>query len=251
MSKEALDMKEFSTANLFPYALEDQRACLTYADEFYDLGYHYLGEKKCFDEGPYEFENVSLDDKDFYCVRKNVILDKGGVVFDCGANIGMFSTIAAGKGCKVYSFEPAPAQIKYLEKNQSLYPDLIYIVQKAVADYNGMAKFNLHPRFNGGDSLVNTFSDGETVDVEVTTLDRFAEENGIQKVSFIKADLEGAERMMLKGAARILKEDQPVLSLCTYHKPDDVRILTNTIKEINPDYKITYGWKKLYAYVEK
>lgn len=66
LSKETLDMKEFSTVNLFPYALEDQRACLTYADEFFDLGYHYLGAKNCFDEGPYEFENVSLHEEEFF-----------------------------------------------------------------------------------------------------------------------------------------------------------------------------------------
>lgn len=250
LSKPVLDMKEFSTANLFPYAIEDYRACVTYAAEFPDLGYHYLGEKYCFDEGPYEFENVILDDINFNLCAKYINLKKDGVVFDCGANIGMFSTIAAGKGCEVYAFEPAPAQYKYWEKNQALYPDLIHIVPKAVSDYNGEAQFNLCPQYNGGDSLVNEFAGGETVSVEVTTLDCFAEENKIERVGFIKADLEGAERMLLIGAAQILKKDKPVLSLCTYHRQDDVRVLTNIIKEINPDYKITYGRKKLYAWVE-
>ena len=255
VQKESLDMKNFSVANLFPYAMEDNRALVTYALEFPDLGYHYLGDDLCcFDEGPYEFENVNLkegqekfDEDTFEKVR----LHKDDIVIDCGANIGMFSAVAAAKGCKVYAFEPAPAQIEYLEKTQKLYADKIEIVPKAIADYVGTAKFNICPGYNGGDSLINEFSgQDETIEVEVVTLDEFVKEKDIEKIAFIKADLEAAERMMLRGAEMVLKEHQPILSLCTYHRPDDVHTLTKIIKEINPNYKITYGWKKLYAWVD-
>ena len=253
LTKEVLDMKEFKLANLFPYGKKDLRAMWTYSDEFPDLGYHYLGDVNCFVEGPYEFENVTFEeDGDGFDIGaiENVRLHKDDVVFDCGANIGMFSVAAAAKGCQVYAFEPSPDQISYLGKNRDLYPNEIHIVQKAVADYNGTAQFNLCPGFNGGDSLVNEFNDGQTVDVQVTSLDSFVEENGIERVDFIKADLEGAETMLLRGATAILKKYQPVLSLCTYHKPTDAWLMTKIIREANPKYKITYGWKKLYAWVE-
>lgn len=254
LSKEILDMKEFCMANLFLYGKGDIRSLRTYCGEFPDLGYHYLGDSDCFDEGPYEFENVIFKENEEGFdsgAIENVRLHKGDVVFDCGANIGMFSVAAAAKSCQVYAFEPAEVQINYLEKNKELYPDNIHIVEKAVADYNGTAQFNLCPAYNGGDSLVNEFVHGEAVEVEVTTLDSFAKENGIERVGFIKADLEGAETLLLRGAAMILKEHQPILSLCTYHKPTDAWAMAKIIKEINPNYNIVYGWKKLYAWVEK
>jgi hypothetical protein len=56
--------------------------------------------------------------------------------------------------------------------------------------------------------------------VPAITLDAFVERNNIERVDFIKADIEGAERNMLRGAKRILREFAPKLSICTYHLPD-------------------------------
>lgn len=53
-------------------------------------------------EGPYE-------------IPGKFELTKGDVVIDAGANIGLFSAVAAVKGCSVYSFEPIkPVIDKYL-----------------------------------------------------------------------------------------------------------------------------------------
>ncbi len=68
-------------------------------------------------------------------------------------------------------------------------------------------------------------------------------------MDFIKADIEGAERKMLKGAKETLRKYAPKLSICTYHLPDDKEVLTKIILEANPAYIITYKWDKLYAYI--
>jgi len=49
----------------------------------------------------------------------------------------------------------------------------------------------------------------------------------------------------------LLKTYAPKLAICTYHLPDDKEVLTKLILQANPDYKIEYAWKKLYAWVEK
>ena len=36
--------------------------------------------------------------------------------------------------------------------------------------------------------------------IQVTTLDKWVKENNVPRVDFIKADIEGAERLMLEGA---------------------------------------------------
>ncbi|GHT02537.1 hypothetical protein AGMMS50276_32490 [Synergistales bacterium] len=77
------------------------------------------------------------------------------------------------------------------------------------------------------------------------------EENGLTRVDFIKADIEGYERYMLKGAAKTLKKFAPKLAICTYHLPDDPEVLAGIIKEENPAYNIVQKRKKLYASAPK
>jgi FkbM family methyltransferase len=55
--------------------------------------------------------------------------------------------------------------------------------------------------------------------VSVITLDKFVAEHSI-KPTFIKADIEGAECDMLKGAGDVLGLFAPKLAICTYHFRD-------------------------------
>ena len=84
--------------------------------------------------------------------------------------------------------------------------------------------------------------------VPTITVDKFVDDNNLKTVDFIKADIEGAERLMLDGARETLREFEPDLSLCYYHFIDDYKILTDLIKEANPNYVITRKWKKIYAH---
>jgi len=64
-----------------------------YAMEIGDILYPSIyNSYKYVDEGPYEWGNVEIEN--------------GDIVFDCGANLGIFSILAANKGATVYAFEP-------------------------------------------------------------------------------------------------------------------------------------------------
>jgi FkbM family methyltransferase len=108
-----------------------------------------------------------------------------------------------------------------------------------------------------GKKLINTtlprvsqeISDTIGSPCDLTTLDAFSEENNIH-IDFIKADIEGYEYNMLKGAARVLNEDCPKLAIRMYHHDGrDSEILPPLIKEINPDYNIIMRRKTIFAYV--
>jgi hypothetical protein len=84
-----------------------------------------------------------------------------------------------------------------------------------------------------------------TIEVRTTTLDSFVHENNLQKVDFIKADIDS----MIMGAKRVLRDFAPKLAICTYHSPDDPRVLRELILDANPDYVIEERYKKMYAHV--
>ncbi|MCL2076582.1 MAG: FkbM family methyltransferase [Betaproteobacteria bacterium] len=194
-----------------------------------------------FFEGPYEDGNV--------CFKE------GDIVFDCGANMGLFSAVASRYGCKVFAFEPIPDTIdNYLSKTASMNGN-ICVCNFAVWDKEETLDFSMMLDNIGASRCDSALEEKQLsksrkqFTVPAITLDAFVEQNGIGRVDFIKADIEGAERNMLCGATRILKEFAPKLSICTYHLPDDPEVLREIILVANPKYQIVEKFKKMYAYV--
>ena len=182
---------------------------------------------------------------------KAVKLNKGDIVIDAGANIGEFSAYAGIKGCRAYAFEPVPYIVdKYLSKTVEWNPN-ITICRYALSDNTGKKNFGVVGKGASSSSLDISLDSSEKIIVQAIDLDTFVEINNLPRVDFIKADIEGAERYMLMGAKRILKEFSPKLSICTYHLPDDPKVLRAIILDANPDYEIEERWKKMYAYVPK
>lgn len=238
VTKDVLDIGKFKIPNIFKLIKDDPKVLRTTVDLLIDLVFPYLNDYTQVDEGPYEYQKVVLEEND--------------VVIDCGANIGLFSARASALGCKTYAFEPNPDVLKYLNMMNKYNNNNIEIVPYAVSKEVGSCLFNVED----GDTTVgniigNTAGVTRNFEVKTTSLDAYVEEHGLEKVDFIKVDIEGAERLMLEGARGVLKRYAPKLSLCTYHLYDDVSVLTDLILDANPDYKIKYAWKKLYAWVER
>lgn len=222
---------------LLSHAEHPTREEAYYAMEIGDILYPGLFDSyKFVDEGPYEWLDVEVEADD--------------VVFDCGANLGIFSLYAAYRGAKVYAFEPISAAREILRKTMSLNPELakrVEVVPYALAEKEGTAEFTVLDGTLVGSSMVFS-QEGRKETAKITTIDSFCKENGVTP-TFIKADIEGAERLMLSGAQETLMAAAPKLSLCTYHLPDDKKVMRNLILSGNPQYKIVDKWKKFYARV--
>ncbi|SDB60302.1 FkbM family methyltransferase [Butyrivibrio sp. INlla16] len=187
-----------------------------------------------------------------YCYGQ-VDISPGDVVLDLGANIGLFTATASALKCKVYAFEPIDFISKYLKKTTDLYEN-IEIVKAAAGNKTGTVTFSkVAEDFHdiGESTIIDRQNEEafEAIIVPAITIDDFVEKYNLDRVDFIKADIEGSERYMLEGAKKTLKELKPKMALCTYHFPDDKEVMTNLILNANPDYKIEYRWEKLYAYV--
>jgi FkbM family methyltransferase len=196
----------------------------------------------CFpQEGPYQWKKVHLK--------------KGDVVIDAGGNIGLFSLFAAKYyNCKSYAFEPFEEILPVLKKNIQMngLDDLIHVCPYGLSNANNTAIFNIARDNIGASSIVlsdDKNPNNNMTEIQCVSLDSWVEENQITKIDFIKADIEGAERLLLQGATKVLQTFQPKLSICTYHLPDDKQVLERIIKKANPNYKIVHVYQKLYAYV--
>jgi FkbM family methyltransferase len=151
------------------------------------------------------------------------IIKTGDIIFDIGANIGIYTLIASlktGSQGKVYSFEPADWAYDRLSKNIKLneFSNIISI-KKGVADYSRTADF-----FQCEDDAYNSIGKNPMRDVkhvnkiEITSIDDFICENNITKIDVLKIDTEGADYLVLKGAQKILQSDYPPVIFCEYNR---------------------------------
>lgn len=243
--KSNLDVIEFGKFKINYKSISDLSYQSMLYSEFLDIiGASIFNSDKQGDEGPYEIDEVQIKEND--------------IVFDCGANVGLFSCVAASKGAKVYAFEPICEVAEYAKENAKLYgTNGINVITEALSDSEGEVEFQVldnsgDNKASGLSTMVSDISCYGTVNkriVRSTTIDAYMINHKIEKIDFIKADIEGAERKMLIGAKETLKKYGPKLSICTYHLPDDKEVLTKIIMDANSEYKIIYGDKKLYAYV--
>lgn len=194
-------------------------------------------------EGPYLYLDVTLH--------------KGDVVLDCGANLGFFSAVAASQGCVCYAFEPTERICQDLSIYDEIYPGQIIPCQFALSDSVGTVQLALSETGDAANTIIMDKKNSnleanvpsEILKVKTTTVDAFVEQERLTHVDFIKADIEGAERLMLKGARKTLAKFGPKIAICTYHFNDDPQVLEQLILEANPNYVIEHRWKKLYAHV--
>ena len=204
-----------------------------------DYNYKLVGElDKILPEGTYCYKNDNFD----------VTVKEDDVVIDAGAWIGDFSAYASIKGAKVYAFEPSKDTVEYLKKTKELNNN-IQILEKGLGDKSGSFSLSNNQGNTGANQITEQIDNSEKI--EVTTIDEFVVENNLERIDFIKADIEGFERYMLMGAKETLRRFSPKLAICTYHLPDDPEMLSRIILDANPNYTIIQKRKKLYAMVEK
>jgi len=140
-------------------------------------------------------------------------LNSGMTVIDVGANIGLYSILAAkrvGPSGSVWAFEPSAESLARLERNLTLNScSRVRVFRMALADTpNTSMSLASDPGF--GDAYrylrLQTHSSGGNSGevVPVTTLDAWAAANGVSRLDFLKVDIEGGEYRMFLGAREFL-----------------------------------------------
>jgi FkbM family methyltransferase len=121
-------------------------------------------------------------------------LRPGCTFFDIGCQKGIYSKGVIdlfGENCSVYGFDVLEhPEILELQKNHNNFK----FINSAVGDGESTENCTIH--YDTNTQLENQ---------KTISLDKFCEENKINKIDFIKIDVDGCEKSILKGAKNILK----------------------------------------------
>jgi FkbM family methyltransferase len=167
----------------------------------------------------------------------------GDIVLDCGANVGTFTRYALQLGAKkVIAIEPAPNNVESLRRNfaTEIAEGRVVIYPKGVWDKDDVLILNEHDDTSAMDSFVIVKATHKGATVALTTIDKIVPELGLDRVDFIKMDIEGAEQRALAGARETLLKWKPRLEMSVNHLTEDAVKVPQVILGIQPQYKQRY-----------
>jgi FkbM family methyltransferase len=161
--------------------------------------------------------------------NKEVFVDAGGYI---GDTIEDFISIVGDNYKHIYTFEPDTNNFSILEKKYGS-NGKIDIITKGLWNVETELQFTENGPCG---SFVN--ASGEDT-IPVTTIDIFFDRYpSEEKPTYIKMDIEGAEKELLLGAENLIRETKPKLAVCVYHKLQDIYELPQILHQFNPQYNM-------------
>jgi FkbM family methyltransferase len=173
-------------------------------------------------EGQYWFERDGV----------RIAPEKGEVVIDGGACFGDTAIAfaeAVGPDGHVHAFEPLASQLKIVEHNLKANPSLADRVTVHPFALDEVSGRELHFSQGAGAHRVTS---GERVET------RALDDLELERVNYIKLDIEGAESACLRGAANTIRRCRPKLGISIYHSMEDMIALPLLVREIEPGYRL-------------
>lgn len=219
--------------NGVPYRLRDMTS---QGYDFKMLGYDWWLGAHDIRYGQYEHGDIQLQPDD-------VIIDAGAFIGDTG----VYFHHKLGGRCRIHSFELLDENLALLVHNferNGVRPGVDVVINKlALADKTGEEIVIADGATQGSTSIFGKSAQGSRV--QTITLDDYVMRLGLEKVDFIKMDIEGAELQALHGARHTIHHFKPKLAICLYHKWNDAFTLPQAIHATGVDYSFTFKWVQL------
>ena len=160
------------------------------------------------------------------------LIRKDDVVYDIGANIGLYTRLMRQwfGASYIYAFEPMAENRELLEENIRLgnMGGVCEISPLALSDAPGKEELQIDD-MNSGSAVLNSISGGEassgrahfglppkTETVELETLDAFAKRPGVRPPGMMKIDTEGAEVKILIGGRETIRAHKPRMAIALH-----------------------------------
>jgi FkbM family methyltransferase len=161
------------------------------------------------------------------------------VVLDCGAHYGGYTRKALDEGAGlVVAIEVAPDNVSCLRKTFA--PEIaqgkVIVYPKGVWHRDDQLTLQRAEK-----SWANRVEEGQRGGqvVPLTTIDRIVAELKLERVDFIKMDIEGSEKNALTGAAGTLRRFKPRMAIAAYHDGEhDLSVLPAAAFAAQPGYDV-------------
>ncbi len=205
-------------------------------------------------------EESIVDHRQYFSLHRFSCLNPKEVYIDAGAFVGdtleqfLFEKFATFDS--YYAFEPLKKnynaleyRVKRLEKEWGIENKIICI--NSGLDKNS-GKQEILSATPVSAQIGNNINKDDAEVIRTVSIDEYFAE---KRISTIKADIEGKELDMLKGAEISIKKWRPIMAISIYHKPSDLFQIFEWIKEYGSEYKFSIrchtangGDTILYAY---
>lgn len=181
-------------------------------------------------EGIYQVTSETFDKNDWhYYQKKFTEVVNEEVILDVGTAEGLFILSVINRCKRIILVEPNDYFAAALNKTFASYQDKVILHNVVVGSQNGEISFNsdsLSGRvdFKGNSGMLKRM---ETVDH--LTLNELP-------ITYLKADIEGYEIEMLKGAENTIKKHKPKIAITSYHTENNAEEIISLVKGFVPEY---------------
>jgi FkbM family methyltransferase len=168
----------------------------------------------------------------------DVVIDGGG----CWGDTALYFANEVGAKGRVFSFEFIPRNIMIFERNVSLNKNLkdhIHLVERALWK-NSSTRMYFKDHGPGSNVSIENF-DGADGECYTISIDDMVKQEKLDKVDFIKLDIEGSEMDALIGAKETILKFKPKLAIALYHNVEDFEKIPTLIMGMVPEYEFYFS----------
>lgn len=173
----------------------------------------------------------------------DVAIDAGG----CFGETALWLAHRVGASGHVHTLEFAPTNLAILRANLKRNPELAQRISLTPAALWESRLAAVATDRGGPASMVSVETGGGGGSVPAISLDELVSEAGLDRVDFVKLDIEGAEPAALRGAGRTLTRWRPKLALAAYHDIDHLWQLPLALAELGCGYRFALGHFTMHA----
>jgi FkbM family methyltransferase len=174
--------------------------------------------------------------KPIECKFGDHVIDAGG----CWGDTALYFAYKCGSNGKVYSFEFLPENLEIYNRNLDMNPDLKRRVDLIQNPLWSIAKENVEIQPNGPGTRVKRNQANKIAKdyiFKTETIDHLVESGRIEKLDFIKMDIEGAELDALKGSEQSIRRFKPEMAITIYHSLEDFWQIPQYLDSLNLGYE--------------
>jgi FkbM family methyltransferase len=191
-----------------------------------------------------------------FMTKLNLNYNNNAVVMDIGANIGIYTILLSHiyPKAKIIAIEASPTIFEMLRSNcklnNLLFPSgsNVLLINKAISDkddittefYEKHSMSTMLKEFltNLSSTILTNQDELNRRVVRTITIDNLVETIGVNEISLLKIDVEGAEVLALKGAIKTLTHKKIKNMVIEYHSLENYNYIVKLLEEKELGYTI-------------